>query len=500
MQGIRKRTLLRNNSRKVQAEEDDYEKTGFDKGHLNPNSYHCGDSRTATFTLTNVVPQEPCFNQHTWFKLEDKTKNIMGEFCAFPGAKRFFVTGAIPNRRRIPNIERDDLHGQPQQELENYNRVSVPSHMWTAVCCDSTHAKDRERGFSFGYIGENKGDGAAEVLSVSQLETTISSVRNDQSSKRMIQIFAGNDKCRENSKRSQDVLSQVQQVILRRAIKDLNELGMMNQKELPLRKRKREGLTTDEILAKIQKVNTLGKQVFFDLSLQVRAPQNNLQEFNTFRRSLKSSSDFTVILTDFAEQPFDNINSPHVGLRSYGSFKKNQKSLLQTRLKLFPKLQEDKAVAVPVVKVDSYFLAAKLSKVNMTYQGDWCRPDHGCDYHGKSYMWCHTHDSEDYCCINDCDSTDLEKITPTCNVGGGYTYKCSMRSSVITIKGGRCRSNHECGLHNKWYYWCYTDFDGNWEYCCRPSHRCNYYGESEKWCYTRPQSIVLRPWRQYCNY
>ena len=493
---------LRNTCRELQAEEEDYNKTGFDKGHLNPNSYHCRDSRMATFTLTNAVPQDPCFNQITWFKLEDKTKKIMRQLCAFPGAKRFFVTGTIPSRRRIPNKEHDSSEYQPLRNSGNYNRVSVPSHMWTAVCCDSTHAanvEDREKGFSFGYIGENKEDGTGEVLSVSQLETTISSVRNER---RMITIFAGNDKCRENSKLSQNVLSQVQQVILKRAIKGLDELGMMKQEELPPRKRKSEGLTTDEILAKVQKVSSLGMQAFLDFSLQVRALKNNVQEFNTFRRSLKSSSDSTVILTDFGiiEQP-SNIMT-RFGLRSYVSFKKEQKSLSLNRLKPFPKLQEDKAFDVPEVKVDSYLLVAKLSKVNMTYQGDYCRPDHWCDYHGESYMWCYTDrdDHWNYCCITDCDSTNLENITPTCNVGGGYTYACSMRSSVITVTGGRCRRNHECGLHNEIYYWCYTDFNDNWEYCCRPSHRCNNYEESYKWCYHRPQSIDILPQYQYCHY
>ena len=502
MQQIRKGSLLRNNSRQYQAEEEDYKNTGFDRGHLNPNSYHCPDSRRATFTLTNAVPQDPCFNQQTWRKLEDKTETIMRQFCAFAGAERFFVTGTIPSGRRIPNREHDNLEDRPKRHKGSYNRVSVPSHMWTAVCCDSTHAvnvEDRKKGFSFGYIGKNKEDGAVEVLSVSQLETTISSVGNVLS---MIKIFAGNDKCSKNSKRSLHVLSQVQQVILNRAIKDLDEIGMRSQKELPLRKRGKEGLTNDEIRAKVSKVNSLGKQAFFDLSPQVRELKDNVQELNAFRRSLKLSSHFTVILKDFdiTEQLSNIITKSRIEFGSYGSFKKSQKSLSQNRLKPFPKLQEDKAVGVPELKVDSYLLVAKLSKVNMTSQGDWCRPDHWCDSHGKSYMWCYTDNNWGYCCINDCDSTDLDKIDSKCHVGGGYTEKCSMRSSVITVTGGRCRYDHECGLHDKPYYWCYTDFNDNWEYCCRPSHRCNYYGESYKWCYHRPQSSGRSPQYQYCHY
>ena len=55
----------------VQAIMEDFRNTGYDKGHLNPNFYQCDDSRTATFTLTNAVPQDPCFNQQSWKKMEE---------------------------------------------------------------------------------------------------------------------------------------------------------------------------------------------------------------------------------------------------------------------------------------------------------------------------------------------------------------------------------------------------------------------------------------------
>ncbi|XP_016398708.1 endonuclease domain-containing 1 protein-like [Sinocyclocheilus rhinocerous] len=41
-----------------QAISDDYSETGYDKGHLNPNSFQCGAGRIATFTLTNAAPMD----------------------------------------------------------------------------------------------------------------------------------------------------------------------------------------------------------------------------------------------------------------------------------------------------------------------------------------------------------------------------------------------------------------------------------------------------------
>nr|XP_055062674.1 endonuclease domain-containing 1 protein-like [Misgurnus anguillicaudatus] len=54
-----------------QASNKDYEKKGFDKGHLAPvyqaNSQECAD---ATFTLTNAAPQYGSFNRGQWRKIE----------------------------------------------------------------------------------------------------------------------------------------------------------------------------------------------------------------------------------------------------------------------------------------------------------------------------------------------------------------------------------------------------------------------------------------------
>ena len=90
-----------------QAINADYSNTGYDRGHLNPNFYQCGEGRTATFTLTNAVPQDPCFNQQSWKKMEEVALKTMRKDCSFPGARRYFVSGIVQQGVRIPNREHD---------------------------------------------------------------------------------------------------------------------------------------------------------------------------------------------------------------------------------------------------------------------------------------------------------------------------------------------------------------------------------------------------------
>lgn len=530
----------------------DYRNTGFDRGHLNPNFYHCDASRTATFTLTNAVPQDACFNQQVWFDLEQRSKTVMAELCSFSGARRFFVTGTIPYRRRIPNRE----HDQEEDVQRDYNRVSVPSHMWTAACCDSsvaTNPADRNKGFSFGYIGENKAGGALEASGVSQLETSISLI--PPQGRRRATIFAGNDKCNENSENSKKALEKVQVAVVKDTVKSLDKLSTINLWELPPKKRRLDS-------RQIEIVNSVGKKVLFGLTLGVEL-RNTANAINNFRDFLKKLSDITVIMTGFNYIKKSEIKNTEFK-RSSGSFKKNRESLVYTRNKLkidqgyksnrssnikkklfkimspvrldnpvvsklkhlldnppiqkvkkntvpkrklaklptrFSHLQQKKVDDDPEIIVDSYLLAAELSAANMTINGDYCRPDHGCDYHKYKYKWCYidTDNNWDYCCLEDCNSSNLKVSIPECDVGAGKgRKKCSMRSSVITVNGGRCRQNHECGLHQHDYYWCYTDFNNNWEYCCQPWHRCEYYDKlSYKWCYAGKN--IESYWR-HCHY
>ncbi len=118
-----------------QAVNEDYENSGYDKGHLAPvfqaKSQSCAD---ATFTLTNAAPQNPSFNRGQWKKLEGNIAKELSDQCLPKKYSVYIVTGVVPG---INNIN---------------NRVNVPSHFWTAYCCLDQNKRCQISG---GFIGEN---------------------------------------------------------------------------------------------------------------------------------------------------------------------------------------------------------------------------------------------------------------------------------------------------------------------------------------------------------
>uniref|UniRef100_A0A8C4Y3Z9 Endonuclease domain-containing 1 protein-like n=1 Tax=Gopherus evgoodei TaxID=1825980 RepID=A0A8C4Y3Z9_9SAUR len=147
-------TLSLDERRSSQAISKDYEDTSYDRGQLNPNAFQCNVGHTATFTLTNTAPMNSFFNQVHWAKLEKTLKTQLTGSCRNVGGKPYLVTGAVPRDRNRP-----------------YNGVSVPSHIWTAVCCD--HG-DKTHKFSFAFIGENKEASSLQIIPVEQLNTELS--------------------------------------------------------------------------------------------------------------------------------------------------------------------------------------------------------------------------------------------------------------------------------------------------------------------------------------
>lgn len=75
-------------------------------------------SRNATFSLTNVVPQNPKLNQNAWADHESDLVKIFNAQCD----KAYVLVGAIPSADNwiIKN---------------NVKRVNIPDYMWNAYCC-----------------------------------------------------------------------------------------------------------------------------------------------------------------------------------------------------------------------------------------------------------------------------------------------------------------------------------------------------------------------------
>ncbi|XP_027526284.1 endonuclease domain-containing 1 protein-like, partial [Neopelma chrysocephalum] len=103
--------------RQSQAVNTDYEHSGWDRGHLNPNGHHNStDSRNATFTLTNIVPLNEKLNRGAWKKYEQQTMPKNAKNCQT--GKTYVIVGAVPGTSYISG-----------------GRVNIPSHIWSAGCC-----------------------------------------------------------------------------------------------------------------------------------------------------------------------------------------------------------------------------------------------------------------------------------------------------------------------------------------------------------------------------
>ncbi|NXK69066.1 ENDD1 protein, partial [Sylvietta virens] len=114
------------------------------RGHLNPSGHHGDDTqRIATFTLTNIVPQNTELNQGAWKDYESVTMDEKTKDCK----TTYVITGAVPGNNYIKN------------------RVNIPSYIWSAACC----VGDTEPLSAWGAIAENDKN-QVDVVSLGQLE------------------------------------------------------------------------------------------------------------------------------------------------------------------------------------------------------------------------------------------------------------------------------------------------------------------------------------------
>ncbi|XP_068601927.1 endonuclease domain-containing 1 protein-like [Brachionichthys hirsutus] len=112
-----------------QALNEDYTHSGFDRGHLNPNGHHAVPSRNATFTLTNVIPQNPKLNQNAWRIHESQLTDLFRQKCF----RAFVLVGAIPSADNwiVKN---------------NVKRVNIPDYIWNAFCCVDNNGRPIQSG------------------------------------------------------------------------------------------------------------------------------------------------------------------------------------------------------------------------------------------------------------------------------------------------------------------------------------------------------------------
>uniref|UniRef100_A0A8C8RYN3 Endonuclease domain-containing 1 protein-like n=1 Tax=Pelusios castaneus TaxID=367368 RepID=A0A8C8RYN3_9SAUR len=388
-----------------------------------------GDGRMATMTLTNAAPMEPCFNQIRWKKLEINLKNQLTEHCINKKGTPYLVTGTVPSgSEKIPRKDEETAQTQDQSE---YNRVSVPSHVWTAVCCDHT---DNNIKFSITFLAENQAESNVKIIDVEQLNSELSQLYHNSPS---IKIFE--DDCNSKSPTEEKIASNMK-LVLYHSFQVL--LSDRYSQLLPPRKRNRLDLETHLVLGSTS----------FD--------QNKMQLTNIrFLMTFPSLADWS----SYFQETYRKDNLVCV---------------------LAPSAGADPGGEAEASGTTDHVCVLQQPRSGLSATGRKCIGD--CGYRSRTaYSWCQTISEKlwDYCCTDKCrvphGSNQYE-----CSRGDGTSIACSPQYSTVTISGKACRVDHPCGLYGESYFWCYTDYLNDWDYCCSPRHYCGNHGANYQWCYT----------------
>ncbi|XP_072436448.1 endonuclease domain-containing 1 protein-like [Chiloscyllium punctatum] len=193
-----------------QAVDEDYQDSGYDRGHLYPFALNEKESATATCTLTNAVPEEHAANVN-WYQEAESVAEKLARICHKSGRSMYLMTGAAnPTKTKMKN------------------RVSVPGLVWTALCC--TYSRDQNndpclnnnaglegqdvlrynRDFSFAFMKQMK----------PERKTTHVTVRQLQKKLRVGQLF---DNCRGmNENQEEEIFREVEGLIQGKIINPAN--------------------------------------------------------------------------------------------------------------------------------------------------------------------------------------------------------------------------------------------------------------------------------------
>lgn len=101
-----------------EADNTSYKGSGFDKGHNCPSGDRTSSSsaNSSTFLMTNMVPQAPNNNQHTWEHLESYCRDQVKK-----GKEVYVVMGSYGSGGTGTNGYRTTIDN---------GRINVPSHIW----------------------------------------------------------------------------------------------------------------------------------------------------------------------------------------------------------------------------------------------------------------------------------------------------------------------------------------------------------------------------------
>lgn len=130
--------------RKERAELRDYAKSGFDRGHMAPSGDMPSEqAQYESFSLANMVPQNPRNNQRLWARIESAVRTL-----AKKEGELYVMTGPLFLGAQLEQIG---------------GRVLVPSHIYKVIY-------DPRRQRAAAYLVENQATDDYRVVTVAELE------------------------------------------------------------------------------------------------------------------------------------------------------------------------------------------------------------------------------------------------------------------------------------------------------------------------------------------
>ena len=128
------------------AELKDYARSGFDRGHMSPNGDMANrTSQYESFSLANMIPQNPQNNRHVWAEIESAVRRL-----AEKDGELYVITGPA-------------FLGQDLQKIGN---VLVPTYIYKVV-----YSPRKQQAAA--YFIKNEDTSRYQALSVTQLENTL---------------------------------------------------------------------------------------------------------------------------------------------------------------------------------------------------------------------------------------------------------------------------------------------------------------------------------------
>ena len=168
------------------------------------------DFMTATFTLTNAVPQFEASNCGPWQDFETKIVDYAKDICGPRGGTLYLLTGRsengiIPDPLNPGKVLQDAKNTVPKPYQNTFGSVNqnlvIPRSVWTAGCCLWTEPGrmtgnlwPARRAQSFAVMSNNqkdKGKLYQTQMSVRELEELL----RDQNSA-AVNLFPGDENCR----------------------------------------------------------------------------------------------------------------------------------------------------------------------------------------------------------------------------------------------------------------------------------------------------------------